>query len=356
MNYEQKIKELLLLAGEHGASDLHIGVARKPTFRIDGVLVPLDHEPILTPETAQALIYALLTPEQKEKLVMKREVDFSFSLEEKVRFRANVYYQRGYVAAALRLIPWTIKTVEQLGLPTILHEFTKIQQGFFLVVGPAGQGKSSTLAALMDEINHTQAAHIITVEDPVEYLFIQDKSIISQREIGSDALNFHLALRSMLRQDPDVIMIGEMRDRETIETALTAAETGHLVFSTLHTNSAIQTIDRIIDSFSPEQQSQVRSQVSSSLVGVISQRLLPRIQGGLVPAYELMITNTAIRNLIREEKIYQIDLVIETGLQEGMISLNRSLADLVLRGEVSLDTALAYSLNPEELSLFLERR
>ncbi len=356
MNYEQKIKELLLLAGAENASDLHIGVARKPTLRIDGVLVPIDREPILTPEMAQGLIFALLTPEQKEKLVMKREIDFSFSLEEKVRFRANVYFQRGYVAAALRLIPWRIRTVEELGLPSVLHEFTKIQQGFFLVVGPAGQGKSSTLAALMDEINHTQAAHIITVEDPIEYLFIQDKSIVSQREVGHDALNFHLALRSVLRQDPDVIMIGEMRDMETVATALTAAETGHLVFSTLHTNSAVQTIDRIIDTFPPEQQSQVRSQLSSGLVGVISQRLLPRIRGGLIPAYELMITNSAIRNLIREEKIYQIDLVIETGLQEGMMSLNRSLADLVLRGEVSLETALAYSLNPEELSLFLERR
>ncbi|MDE1970100.1 MAG: type IV pilus twitching motility protein PilT [Patescibacteria group bacterium] len=354
MNYEQKIKELLLLAGEEGASDLHLGVAKKPMLRIDGVLVPVDREPILTPQTAEGLIYALLTEDQKNKLAMKREIDFSFSLEEKVRFRVNVYYQRGYVAAALRLIPWVIRTVEQLNLPTILHEFTKIQQGFFLVTGPAGQGKSSTLAALIDEINHTQAAHIITIEDPVEYLFVQDKSIVSQREIGSDALNFHLALRSVLRQDPDAIMIGEMRDAETIATALTAAETGHLVFSTLHTNSAVQTIDRIIDSFPADQQGQVRSQLAESLVGVLSQRLLPRIQGGLVPAYELMIANSAIRNLIREEKAYQIDLVIETGLQEGMMSLNRSLADLITRGEVSLDTALVYSLNPEELGSLLE--
>ncbi|MEK7498730.1 MAG: type IV pilus twitching motility protein PilT [Patescibacteria group bacterium] len=356
MNYEAKIKELLLLTGTHGASDLHIGVARKPMLRIDGVLVPVEQEPLLTPETSQGLIFALLTTEQKEKLVMKREIDFSFSLEEKARFRVNVYYQRGYIAAALRLIPWNIRTVEQLNLPPILHEFTKIQQGFFLVVGPAGQGKSSTLAALMDEINHTQAAHIITVEDPIEYLFAQDKSFISQREVGVDALNFHLALRSILRQDPDVIMVGEMRDTETISTALTAAETGHLVFSTLHTNSAMQTIDRIIDSFPPDQQGQVRSQLASGLVGVISQRLLPRLRGGLVPAYELMITNTAVRNLIREQKVYQIDLVIETGMQEGMISLNRSLANLVTQGEVSLDTALAYSLNPEELSLLLEHR
>ncbi|MBI5421490.1 MAG: type IV pilus twitching motility protein PilT [Parcubacteria group bacterium] len=356
MNYEAKIKELLLLTGAEGASDLHIGVARRPMLRVDGVLVPIEQEPLLTPETSQGLIFALLTPEQKEKLVMKREIDFSFSVDEKARFRANVYYQRGYVSAALRLIPWNVRTIEQLNLPPILHEFTKIQQGFFLVVGPAGQGKSSTLAALMDEINHTQAAHIITVEDPIEYLFAQDKSFISQREVGADALNFHLALRSILRQDPDVIMVGEMRDAETIGTALTAAETGHLVFSTLHTNSAMQTIDRIIDSFSPEQQGQVRSQLASGLVGVLSQRLLPRLRGGLVPAYELMITNTAIRNLIREEKVYQIDLVIETGMQEGMLSLNRSLANLVLQGEVSLDTALAYSLNPEELSLLLEHK
>ena len=241
----------------------------------------------------------------------------------------NIYYQRGYLAAALRLIPSRIRTIEELNLPPILHDFTNLSQGFVLMVGPAGHGKSTTLAAILDEINHAQSDHIITIEDPVEYLFTQDKCIISQREVGSDTTGFHSALRTVLRQDPDVIMIGEMRDAVSISTAMTAAETGHLVFATLHTNSASQTIDRIIDSFPAEQQGQISSQLAATLVAIISQRLLPRTEGGRVPALEIMIVNPAIRNLIRERKVYQIDLVIETSLQEGMMTLNRSLANLV---------------------------
>jgi len=354
-DYKQKLNELLLAAAKQNASDLHIGVGRYPTLRIDDVLVPLQKESLLTPETAEGLITALLTPEQKDYLSKYREIDFSYGFEDKARFRVNVFYQRGFLAAALRLIPSVIRNVEELNLPPILHDFTKLSQGFFLVVGPAGHGKSTTLAALIDEINHFRTDHIITIEDPIEYIYVQDKSIISQREVGSDSLDFSNALKSLLRQDPDVVMIGEMRDPESIAIAMTAAETGHLVFSTLHTNSASQTIDRIIDSFPAEQQNQVASQLASTLVGIVSERLIPRIDGGRLPACEIMIANPAIRNLIRERKTYQVDLVIETSVQEGMITLNRSLADLVKTKQISLENAELYSLNPGELRILLER-
>jgi len=287
--------------------------------------------------------------------LMERQIDLAYSFEDKARFRVNIYYQRGYLAAALRLIPSRIRTMEELNLPPILHDFTNLSQGFVLMVGPAGHGKSTTLAAVLDEINHGQSDHIITIEDPVEYLFTQDKCIISQREVGSDTTGFHSALRTVLRQDPDVIMIGEMRDAVSISTAMTAAETGHLVFATLHTNSASQTIDRIIDSFPAEQQGQISSQLAATLVAIISQRLLPRTEGGRVPALEIMIVNPAIRNLIRERKVYQIDLVIETSLQEGMMTLNRSLANLVKNKEITFDDAALYSLNPAELQILLEK-
>jgi twitching motility protein PilT len=354
-NYQQKLNDLLLATARQNASDLHIGVGRRPTLRIDGALIPMQSEPILTPEMAEGLVTALLTPEQKEQFLRERQLDFSYSYEDKARFRVNAYFQRGYMAAALRLIPAQIRTIEELHLPPILHEFTRLSQGFILVVGPAGHGKSTTLAAMLDEINHKRTDHIITVEDPIEYLFVQDKCIISQREIRSDAPTFHRALRSLLRQDPDVIMIGEMRDTESIATAVTAAETGHLVFSTLHTNSAAQTIDRIIDSFPAEQQGQITSQLAATLVAIVSERLIPRIEGGRIPACEIMIANSAVRNLIRERKAYQIDLVIETGMQDGMITLNRSLANLVRRREISLEKAELYSLNPAELRILLER-
>jgi twitching motility protein PilT len=353
MNYKEKLNEYLLTTAMQNASDLHLGVGKRPTLRIDGNLVPLSKEPILTPQDTEGLISALLTEEQKERFLKEKELDFGYSFEEKARFRVNVYFQRGFMAAALRLIPSKIRTIEELNLPPILHEFTKFSQGFFLCVGPAGHGKSTTLAALLDEINHKRYDHIITIEDPVEYIFTQDRALIDQREVGSDTLSFHRALRSVLRQDPDVIMIGEMRDPISMAIALTAAETGHLVFSTLHTNNAAQTIDRIIDSFPAAQQGQIRSQLASVLIGVVSQRLIPRIEGGRIPATEVMIANAAIRNLIREDKVYQIDLVIETSLEEGMISMNRSLADLVRRREISLEQAELYSLNPGELRMLL---
>jgi len=355
MDYKQKLSELLLTAARQNASDLHIAVGRRPTLRIDGALISLQQEPILTPEDAQGLSLALLTPPLKEKLTQYGDVDFTYAFEDKARFRTNVFFQRGFLAAAMRLIPAEVKTLDELRLPPLLHEFSKLSQGFVLVVGPAGQGKSTTLAAILDEINHKRMDHIVTVEDPIEYLFVQDKSIISQREVSTDSPDFHRALRSVLRQDPDVLMIGEMRDRESIATAMTAAETGHLVFSTLHTNSAAQTIDRIVDSFPAEQQDQAASQLAATLVGIISQRLVPKVDGGRVPACELMLANPAIKNLIREKKFFQIDLVIETSLQEGMITLNRSLAELIRRKEVALETAELYSLNPSELRLLLKR-
>jgi twitching motility protein PilT len=355
MEYSEQLKELLIAAARQNASDLHLAVGKRPALRIDGALVPLQKEAILTPEAAEGLVFGLLTPGQKERFIKERQLDFAYNLEDKVRFRVNVYYQRGYVAAALRVIPSRIRTVEELGLPPILHDFAKLSQGFVLVVGPAGHGKSTSLAAILDEVNHTRGDHIVTVEDPIEYLFTQDKCIISQREVGNDTATFHDALRTVLRQDPDVIMIGEMRDATSIATAMTAAETGHLVFSTLHTNSASQTIDRIIDSFAPEQQGQVVSQLAATLVAIVSQRLLPRTSGGRIPVAEIMLVNPAIRNLIRERKIYQIDLVIETSLQEGMITLNRALALLVKAKEISLENAELYSLNPAELRILMER-
>jgi len=355
MDYKQKLGDLLLATARQGASDLHIAVGRKPTLRIDGYLIPLEKEAVLTPEVAEGMAMSMLTEEQKATFLKDRQLDFSFTFEDKARFRVNIFFQRGFMSAAFRLIMAEIKTIEELRLPVILHDFTKPTQGFILVVGPAGQGKSTTLATLLDEINHRRTEHIVTVEDPIEYLFIQDKSIISQREVGSDASSFHGALKSLLRQDPDVIMIGEMRDRESMAMAMTAAETGHLVFSTLHTNSAAQTVDRIIDTFPADQQAQITSQLSSTLLAIVSQRLVPRVDGGRVPATEIMITNSAIKNLIRERKIYQIDLVIETSLQEGMMTLNRSLSELVMKKEISLENAEAYSLNPSELRILLER-
>ena len=353
IDYQNRLAELMILAAQQGASDLHLSVGKHPTVRIDGNLVPVSNEPILTPEMTAGLISALLTPEQEEKLIQEKEIDFAFSYEDKIRFRINVYFQRGYLSAALRLISTHIRTVEELNLPPILHEYAKYNQGFVLVVGPAGHGKTTTLAALIDEINHKRMDHIITIEDPIEYTFVQDRALIDQREVGGDTLSFHRGLRSVLRQDPDVVMIGEMRDPESISIALTAAETGHLVFSTLHTNSSSQTIDRIIDSFPASQQNQVRSQLASTLLGIVSERLIPRISGGRIPACEIMFANSAVKNLIREAKTYQIDLVIETSTQEGMSSLNRALIDLVRKREISLETAETYSLNPSELRQLL---
>ncbi len=356
MEYTQKLEELMELTAKQGASDLHIAVGKHPTLRVDGNLIPLTKQPILTPEMTESLVKALLREEQYQNFLRYKELDFSYNYQNKARFRVAVYFQQGYYAASLRLIPARIRTIEELNLPIVIHKFAKYSQGFVLVVGPAGHGKSTTLAAVLDEINHSRMDHIITIEDPIEYTFIQNRAIIDQREVGLDTLSFNRALRSVLRQDPDVIMLGEMRDPETMAAAVTAAETGHLVFSTLHTNSASQTIDRIIDSFPSAQQGQIRAQLANTLVGIISQRLIPRVEGGRIPACEVMFSNSAVRNLIREGKTYQIDLVIETSFDEGMISLNRSLAELVKARQISLEQAEFYSLNPSELRLLLKER
>lgn len=353
--YEQKLKDLLQMTATQNASDLHIAVGARPTLRIDGRLIPLEKEPLITPDLAQGLCFALMNDTQRARLEKDKQIDLAYGFEDRARFRVNIFYQRGYIAAALRLIPAKIRTIEELGLPPILHDLAKLSQGFVLVVGPAGQGKSTTIAAMVDEINHNETDHIITIEDPIEYLFTQDRAIVSQREVEIDTPTFHEGLRSLLRQDPDVIMIGEMRDATSMGTAMTAAETGHLVFSTLHTNSASQTVDRIIDSFPGEQQGQITSQLAATLVAIISERLVPKIDGGRVPAYEIMLVNGAIRNLIRERKSYQIDLVIETSMQEGMLTLNRSLANLVRERVVTLESAEEYSINPSELRIMLQR-
>ncbi len=354
-SYFLQLKKLLEITIKEEASDLHLGVGYPPILRIAGELVPLTKEKKLSPEDSQNLAFALMTTEQRERFLRKKEIDFSYNLGDKARFRVNVFFQRGYISVALRLIQTRIRTIEELNLPPILHSFTKPSQGFFLICGPSSHGKSTTLAALIDEINHTRNEHIITIEDPIEYVFEPDKAMIDQRELYQDTLSFAQALRSTFRQDPDVIMIGEMRDPETMATAITAAETGHLVFATLHTNSAAQTIHRIVDSFPPEQQSQIRAQLSGSLLGIISQRLIPRINGGLIPACEIMLMTPAIANLIRENKIHEIPMVIETSAEIGMISLNRYLANLVKAKEVFLESALNYSPNPAELKLLLKQ-
>ncbi len=351
----EQLEELLQLILKENASDLHLTAGRRPTIRVSGSLVELNKYPTLTGDTVQELVFTLLTKEQRERFLSERELDLSYAYRDRARFRVNVFFQRGFTGAALRLIPTAIRNFEELNLPPILAEFSARPQGFFLVVGPTGHGKTTTLAAMVDHINHTRTDHVITIEDPIEYLFTSDRAIIDQREVGMDTQSFHRALKSMFREDVDVAMIGEMRDAETMATAVTAAETGHLIFSTLHTNNAAQTIDRIIDSFSAHQQSQIRSQLSSTLIGIVSQRLIPRVSGGLIPAVEVLIATPAVRNLIREGKTHEIDLVIETSSDQGMVSLNRSLVDLVRRGEITLEEASLYSLNPSELASFMRR-
>ncbi|OGZ97771.1 MAG: type IV pili twitching motility protein PilT [Candidatus Sungbacteria bacterium RIFCSPLOWO2_12_FULL_41_11] len=355
MNYQQEFEDIIQLMLKQNASDLHITVGRHPTIRIDGGLVELAKKQVLTEEVAREFIFLMLSREQKEEYLKNKELDFSYSYRGVARFRVNVFFQRGFMGAAMRFISTKIRTFEELRLPEILTDFCLRPQGFFLCVGPTGHGKTTTLAAMVDYINHNRNDHVITIEDPIEYLFSSDRCIVDQREVGFDTSSFHVALRSMFREDVDVAMIGEMRDAETIAAAVTAAETGHLVLSSLHTNNAAQTVDRIIDSFPADQQNQIRSQLANTLIGIVSQRLIPRIEGGLSPAVEIMIANSAIRNLIRENRMHEIDLVIETSSDEGMLSLNRSLVDLMRMGEVGLESAINYSLNPGELQLLLKK-
>ena len=357
VDYKARLNSFAQQVMAQGASDLHLVPGMPPVVRVSGVLTPLLSETALTPEDTLGIVSEMLIPEQKEVFFATKEYDFAWSFKDKkdttVRFRGNAYVERGSVAAALRVIPQVIQTFSQLQLPPVLETFTSRKQGFFLVVGPVGQGKSTTLASMIEQINQTRTEHILTIEDPIEFLFTNKQSIIDQREVRIDTVDFQTALKSAFRQDANVLMIGEMRTPETIATAVTAAETGHLVFSTLHTNNAAQTVDRIIDSFPPEQQDQIRIQLASSLIGIFSQRLVPRTAGGLIPVCELLINNDAVSNLIREKRSHELQTVIETGSEEGMIDMNRSLANLVRSGDISVDTAYARSWNPKTLSRLL---
>jgi len=344
----QVVQELVDIVIKEGGSDLHLSTGRFPVIRVATQLVPLVNRVKFTQEDMMAILGVLLDKPKIEKFKLNQEIDFSYDHKGTARLRGNAFYREGAVAIALRLIP-KVKTLEELKLPESIKAFARKKQGFFLVVGPVGQGKSTTLSAMVDFINKERAEHIVTIEDPIEYIFEEKNSIIDQREVGIDTKDFATALRSVFREDVNVIMIGEMRSPETISTAVTAAETGHLVFSTLHTNNAAQTIDRIIDSFPGAQQDQIRAQLSGSLLGIFSQRLIPRITGGLVPAYELLINNNAVSNLIRERRTHEIDVVIETGSESGMVDMNRSLLDLVRAGEITMENAYLYSMNPKAL-------
>ena len=352
-DYKKELQDLIAIVLEEGASDLHLSAGRYPTIRITDTLVPLTKKDHISREDALGFAQTMLTDEHFEEFLATKEMDFSFEYKDKARFRGNAYFQKGSVGIALRVISNEIKTVEELNLPKVIEMFCRKKQGFFLVVGPVGQGKSTTLAAMINLINKERTEHIITIEDPIEYLFTEDKSIIDQREVRIDTDSFHTALHSLFRQDIDVAMIGEMRGPQTMSAAVTAAETGHLVLSTLHTNDAAQTIDRIIDSFPAVQQQQIRLQLASSLLGIFSQRLVPSTQGGRVPAYELLVNNNAVASLIREGRTHEINVVIETSASQGMISMNKSLADLVKKGEVTPDDAYAHSINPRELERLL---
>ncbi len=349
------IKQLLQLVFDSKASDLHIISGIPPTLRIDGELKPITSEAVLTPEVLSSLLAEVLTSEQLERLTVNREIDFSMPFSEKARFRVNAYTQKGSLAAAFRIIPLDIPTIDALSLPKILHTFTNLRQGFVLITGPTGHGKSTTLASILNEINSNRAVHIVTIEDPIEFVLKSQKAIISQREMRTDTHSWDVALKSVLREDPDVVLVGEMRDYETIAAALTVAETGHLVFATLHTNSASQTVDRIVDVFPEEQQRQVKLQLSNVLEAVFSMRLLPAIGQGRLPAYEVMLGTTAIKTAIREGKSHQIESIIQTSQEAGMSSLELSLAAMVKEGKITVETAQSWSLRPEELNRLIRR-
>lgn len=352
MEYKQLFEQLVDTLIAQDGSDLHLSAGRFPAIRVNGELTFLLSRTELSQIDLEGILKAILSPENFSRLLKEKNLDFSYEHKGLTRLRGNSFVQQGKFVIVLRLVP-KVKTLEELKLPPILAEFARKRQGFFLVVGPVGQGKSATMAAMVSLINDERQAHILTIEDPVEYVYEQKKSIIDQREVGIDTEDFSDALKGAFRQDVNVILIGEMRNVETIGTAVTAAETGHLVLSTLHTNTASQTIDRIIDSFPAEQQDQIRIQLASSLIGVFSQRLIPRISGGRIPAYELMINNNAVSNLIRERRTHEIDTVIETGFEQGMIDMNRSLIELVRAGEITVENAFAYSTNPKNLERLL---
>ena len=348
------IFKLLEKTIEMKASDLHLVVGMPPMLRIEGALTPIESKQV-TDEDAQQLVFALLTTEQKDLFLVNRELDFSYDHEGKGRFRVNVYHQKGFVSAALRLIPSEIKSIEDLNLPKLYHTFVNLRQGFILVTGPTGHGKSTTLASIIQEINETRSVHVVTVEDPIEYVYPIGSSVVSQRELHADTHSWEIALRSVLREDPDVVLVGEMRDYETIAAALTIAETGHLVFATLHTNSAAQTIDRIVDVFPEHQQGQIRLQLSNTLEAVLSQRLLPAVSGGRLPVAEILLATPAVRTTIREGKTHLIDNVIQTSADIGMQTLETNMSYWVRSGKLSLETAMEWAIRPGELRRLVRR-
>lgn len=349
MNIHDLLDQLVALEG----SDIHLIVGSPPMVRVDGNLLAIEGEPPLNQVGAEAMIYPILNQEQKDYVTVNKELDFGYQFQEKGRFRINVYQSKGCIAASLRLIPSRIKTLEDLQLPAILSDFAHYRQGLVLLTGPTGEGKSTTLAAIIDLINATRADHILTIEDPIEFVYQPKKSIISQRELNHDTNSWQIALRSALREDPNVVLIGEMRDFETIASAITIAETGHLVFATLHTSTAAETIDRIIDVFPAAQQGQVRQQLAATIKAVASQRLIPSVTGKRVAAFEIMVANAAIRNLVREAKSHQIDTVIQTSSESGMMMFEAHLQTLVQRGVITTETALEHSFRPQEMQRLL---
>jgi twitching motility protein PilT len=349
MQGQPRIEVLLEEVIKRKASDLHLQVGLPPIIRVDGTLTPVPGADVLSDEAVETLIFAILDEDQKQILLKDKEFDFSFAFGDLARFRVNAFHERGNLAAALRLISNEIMTIEQLGLPPIVNKFADYPRGLVLVTGPTGSGKSTTLAALINKINNERAAHIITIEDPIEYTHRSKKSVIVQREVHYDTYSFSAALRSALREDPDVVLIGEMRDLETIASAITIAETGHLVFATLHTNSASQSIDRMIDVFPPHQQPQIRSQLSNILMSIVSQRLVPAIGGGRVAAAEILVATPAVRNIIREGKTHQLEAVIQTGAEFGMQSMDKTLVNLIHNGIISYDDARMVAVDQDEL-------
>ena len=343
-----KIETLLEACIKHGASDLHIQVGLPPILRIDGSLVPIPNTPILTTEIVDTLIFSTLDSMQRETLAKDKEFDYSFAFGEIARFRVNAFNEKGHLAAAFRLIPTKMPTIEELGMPQVISGFADYPRGLVLVTGPTGSGKSTTLAAIINKINSEKSVHILTIEDPIEFTHKSKRSLVAQREVHYDTYSFSRALKSALREDPDVVLLGEMRDLETISAAITIAETGHLVFATLHTNSAAQSVDRMIDVFPAEQQPQIRSQLAGILMAVCTQRLVPAIGGGRVCAAEIMVANTAIRSIIREGKTHQLDTAIQTGASEGMQTMDRTLAKLVQQGTVTYDSAREYAVDVRE--------
>ncbi len=352
---ELELNKLLSLVLEREASDMHLIAGEPPVIRVDGNLFKLEEYEPLTTESLNSLLDVMLSPAQKEMLEKNLDLDFAYSFKDNVRFRVNAYKQKNQIAAAFRLIPSKIRTVEELSLPVSLLDFCQKKQGLVLMVGPTGHGKSTALAAMIDHINQTRSEHILTIEDPIEFVFTPDKSIINQRQLFIDTPSFAEALRASLREDCNVIFVGEMRDLESIQTVMTIAETGHLVFATLHTNDAAQTIDRITDVFPAYQQQQIRAQLANVLLGIVSLRLLPKVGGGRIPATEIILSNNAIRNVIREGKTYEMDNIVHTSAEMGMIPLDKSLAELVAHGQVAVEDAMRYVKDIEYFKSLVSR-